>query len=179
MREQFTFYRSYFDAIGQIKNVKDRAAIYDAIAAYALYEREPNLSDVAAAIFSLVRPTLDASRKKSESGKLGGSKSPSDRKQTASKPQAEAEQTTTDRKDEAKPKLEIELGIELERELMLSNDSLSPKEKQEKKMPLSEADLTDEERDMLAHHPSMDLHDVEAMRQFRAADAGRKPREAG
>lgn len=60
MREQFTFYRSYFDAIERIKKDKDREAIYHAIAAYALYGKEPDLSDVPAAIFDLIRPTLDA-----------------------------------------------------------------------------------------------------------------------
>ena len=32
MREQFRFYRSYFDAIRRLKKAADRAAIYDAIA---------------------------------------------------------------------------------------------------------------------------------------------------
>lgn len=66
MRDQFTFYRSYFDAIRRIKSAKDRAAIYDAIAAYALYGDEPELDDVPAAIFDLVRPTLDSGKRKAE-----------------------------------------------------------------------------------------------------------------
>lgn len=66
MREQFTFYRSYFDAVRKIKNAKDRAAIYDAIADYALYGTEPKLDGVPAAIFDLVRPTLDAGKRKAE-----------------------------------------------------------------------------------------------------------------
>ena len=65
-REQFTFYRSYFEAIHSIKNVKDRAAIYDAIADYALNEVEPSLSNVPLAIFKLVKPTLDAARNKAQ-----------------------------------------------------------------------------------------------------------------
>ena len=66
MREQFTFYRSYFDAIRRLKKASDRAAIYDAIADYALYGNLPELSDAAGAIFDLIRPTLDAAKRKSD-----------------------------------------------------------------------------------------------------------------
>lgn len=66
MREQFTFYRSYFDAIRRLKKAADRAAIYDAIADYALYGNTPELSDAAGAIFDLIKPTLDAAKRKSD-----------------------------------------------------------------------------------------------------------------
>lgn len=66
MREQFTFYRSYFDAIRRLRKAADRAAIYDAIADYALYGNAPQLSDAAGAIFDLIRPTLDAAKRKSD-----------------------------------------------------------------------------------------------------------------
>ena len=69
MREQFTFYRSYFDAIRRIKKAADRAAIYDAIADYALYGNTPELSDAAGAIFDLIKPTLDAAKRKSDGAK--------------------------------------------------------------------------------------------------------------
>lgn len=69
MREQFTFYRSYFDAIRRLKKAADRAAIYDAIADYALYGNLPELSDAAGAIFDLIKPTLDAAKRKSDGAK--------------------------------------------------------------------------------------------------------------
>ena len=69
MREQFTFYRSYFDAIRRLKKAADRAAIYDAIADYALYGNTPELSDAAGAIFDLIKPTLDAAKRKSDGAK--------------------------------------------------------------------------------------------------------------
>lgn len=72
MREQFTFYRSFGDAVMRIKKKSDRADAYDAIINYALYEIEPDLdsmSDAAAIAFISAKPNLDVSKKKSESGK--------------------------------------------------------------------------------------------------------------
>ncbi len=74
-REQFTFYRSFAQAVKRIRKAADRAAAYDAIVDYALYGIEPNmekLPDTAAIAFELVRPNLDASRRKAENGKNGG-----------------------------------------------------------------------------------------------------------
>ena len=81
-RNQFTFYRSYFEAIEPLPK-KDRSAIILAVCEYGLYETEPKgLSPVAMACFNLIRPTLDSGRKKAANGKQGGKSS----KQTASKP---------------------------------------------------------------------------------------------
>ena len=48
---------------------------YDAIVDYALYGAEPDMAilpNAAAIAFDLIRPTLDASRRKAISGQLGG-----------------------------------------------------------------------------------------------------------
>lgn len=83
-RKQFTFYQSYAEAVARIRKKADRADAYDAIVNYALYGEIPDLdkmSDSAAIAFISARPNLDASRRKAESGKLGGT-----RKQSESKP---------------------------------------------------------------------------------------------
>ena len=69
-RAQFTFYRSYYDAIQALPK-KDQAAVLLAICAYALDSEEPKLSGTAKAIFTLVRPTLDTGRRKAMGGKNG------------------------------------------------------------------------------------------------------------
>ena len=69
-RSQFTFYRSYFEAIKELPK-KDQTAVLLAICAYALDSEEPQLSGTANAIFRLVRPTLDTGRKKAMGGKKG------------------------------------------------------------------------------------------------------------
>ena len=81
MRQQFTFYRSFYLAIRKMKK-QDAATLVLAICAYALDGEEPKLSDNLSGTFELIRPTLDASARKSENGKNGGSK----RKQTEAKP---------------------------------------------------------------------------------------------
>lgn len=89
VRNQFTFYRSYFDAIQNL-NKRDRAAIILAVCEYALYETEPEgLSAPAMTAFELIRPTLDSGRKKALSGKQGGK---ANGKQDASKPKAKPKQ---------------------------------------------------------------------------------------
>lgn len=85
-RGQFTFYASFASALSRIKKKADRADAYDAICNYALYGTDPDmdkLPDSAAIAFDLIRPTLDASRRKAESGKRGGMS-----KQTGSKHEA-------------------------------------------------------------------------------------------
>ena len=99
-RKQFTFYRSYYDAIQGLPK-KDRSTIILAICAYAIYETEPEgLSPAASTAFELIRPTLDSARKKSDSGKQGGSKPKANRKQS-----------------EREKEKEIEIEIEIEKEI--------------------------------------------------------------
>ena len=72
-RVQFTFFRSYYEALKSLPK-KEREPVMMAICSYALDGEEPELSGIALAIFSLVKPTIDIGRKRAESGKQGGSK---------------------------------------------------------------------------------------------------------
>ena len=54
VRSQFTFYRSFFEAVFKIKNKAARAEAYDAICKYALFNDAPDvdkMSDAAAIAF--------------------------------------------------------------------------------------------------------------------------------
>lgn len=73
LRSQFTFYRSYWEAIENLPK-KDRLLAYEAVADYALNGTEPQLKGTAATAFILIRPTLDTARKRAKAGKQGGSK---------------------------------------------------------------------------------------------------------
>lgn len=71
-RNQFTFYRSYWEAIRGLPK-KDRENALEAIISYALEEKKPdNLSPVANAVFLLVKPTLDKGRQRAINGRAGG-----------------------------------------------------------------------------------------------------------
>lgn len=90
VRNQFTFYRSFFEAASKIKSKAARAEAYDAICKYALFNDAPDvdkMSDAAAIAFMLIKPNLDASRRKAKSGKSGGKS-----KQNGSKAEANDKQ---------------------------------------------------------------------------------------
>ena len=113
-REQFTFYQSFAKAISRIKSKAARCDAYDVIVNYALYGIEPELdkvSDSAAMAFDLIKPNLDASRRKAENGKAGGQ-----RKQTESKPQANGKQTASKKENEKENKKEGKKEKEKENE---------------------------------------------------------------
>ena len=98
-RSQFTFYDSFYRAVSRIRKKADKADAYDAIVAYALLGEEPDLDklpDAAAIAFEVIRPNLDASRRKAASGKQGGKA----KKQTESKPEANASKSEANSKQE-------------------------------------------------------------------------------
>lgn len=110
-REQFTFYRSYFDSTKELPQ-KDRAAFILAVCEYGLYGTEPTgLSPTAKACFALTRPTLDSGRRKAANGKQGGKKSEANSKQTESKPQAKQKQTASEKEGEKEVEKENECYI--------------------------------------------------------------------
>lgn len=83
-RDSFIFYRSFYEAISEIP-IEYQAEVYDAIMKYALNQEEIKLSGVSKAIFSLVKPQLDANYKKYENGKQSKSKIKAKVKQKESK----------------------------------------------------------------------------------------------
>lgn len=67
-RDQFTFYRSYYEALKSLPQ-KEQVKVYSAICAYALDEKEPSLTGIALSVFTLIRPTLDSGRRKAANRK--------------------------------------------------------------------------------------------------------------
>lgn len=99
MRQQFTFYRSYYEALQTLPK-RDRLAAYDAIITYALDGTEPLLTGPAATAFILIKPTLDTGRKKAKSGKQGGENRKAAGKQTESKEEANPKQSEREKEGE-------------------------------------------------------------------------------
>ena len=83
-RDSFIFYRSFYEAISELPK-ENQADTYDAIMQYALNQEEKELTGIPKAIFSLVKPQLDANYKKYENGKQKKSKTEAKQKQTKSK----------------------------------------------------------------------------------------------
>jgi len=69
-RNSFIFYRSFYEAITELPD-EEKGRIYDAIFKYALDGECASLSGVEKAIFTLIKPQIDANQKKYENGKKG------------------------------------------------------------------------------------------------------------
>lgn len=70
--DAFLFYRSYRESLNGMTQ-KDQLATLLAIIDYALYGVEPDLKGkMPAAIFTVVRPNIDANNAKRKAGKKGG-----------------------------------------------------------------------------------------------------------
>ena len=109
-------YESIYKALQKIRNKKDRADAYDAICAYALYNKEPDLettSDAVSIAFELTRPVLDSARKKAASGKKGGSKAEAN----VSKAEAKCKQPAREKEKEEEIEKEKEKENEIEKEI--------------------------------------------------------------
>ena len=93
-RKQFTFYRSFWEAMQQLSpRNREKLALF--IIEYALNETEPNLrNSTLAAVFATIRPILDKARIKAMSGKSGGEASG----ETRSKIEAKSKQNEANMK---------------------------------------------------------------------------------
>ena len=132
-RKQFTWYRSYYDALKELPAEEFRDIVL-AVCAYALDGEEPELSGVARAIFTLIRPTLEVGRSKAENRSraeqtlLSAEQTGNRPEQTKNKPeqtQNKPEQTQNKRKQTGnKPEqTRKEKEKEKEREKESENDS--------------------------------------------------------
>lgn len=88
-REQFTWYRSYYEALRTLP-AKDFQIAVLAICAYALDEEVPDLSGVPYSVFTLIRPTLDSGKIKAANR---ANKRKTNREQSENKKGTNEEQT--------------------------------------------------------------------------------------
>lgn len=129
-RKQFTWYRSYYDALKELPAEEFRYIVL-AVCAYALDGEETELSGVARAIFTLIRPTLEVGRSKAENRSRTEQTSIS-AEQTGNRPEQtknKPEQTENKRKqtgnkpEQTRKEKEKEKEREKEREKESENDS--------------------------------------------------------
>lgn len=67
-RDSFIFYRSFYEAIKEISE-QEQLNVYRAITEYALNQKEIEITGVSKAIFTLIKPQLDANFQKYLNGK--------------------------------------------------------------------------------------------------------------
>ena len=76
VRKQFTFYKSFHDAIQLIPGKAQRANAYDAICDYGLYGIEPDWDNMDSRVrlaLTVCIPVLASGRQKAQAGQKGGS----------------------------------------------------------------------------------------------------------
>lgn len=76
MNDSFVFFKSFYESIKRLPE-ENQLELYNAVCAYALYGEEPKkLSQLAEAIFILMKPNIDSAQKRYkanvENGKKGG-----------------------------------------------------------------------------------------------------------
>jgi len=69
-RDSFIFYRSFYEAIKELPD-EEKGRVYNAIFMYALDGEFAQLSGVEKAIFTLVKPQIDANQRRYENGSKG------------------------------------------------------------------------------------------------------------
>ena len=116
-RDQFTFYRSYYEALKNLPK-RDQTAVLMAVIGYALDETEPLLSGVPLSVFTLIRPTLDSGRNKARN-RMNKCGTRSD--QTDNKVKTNQERTFKEGEKEVESESEREVEVESEKES--ENDS--------------------------------------------------------
>jgi DnaD/phage-associated family protein len=117
-RDQFTFYRSYYEALKHLPK-RDRADVLMAVIGYALDEEIPKLSGVPLSVFTLIRPTLDSGRNKAKN-RLNKQKT--SQEQTGTKQEQNGKEGESEREVEKELEREVESECEGEGE----NDSSLP-----------------------------------------------------
>lgn len=108
MTNHFTFFESYYSSVKDLDNDL-KAQFFDVLFQYALYNEDPkdDTNAVVKALFTLVKPNLDGSKKRREAGKQGGSKTKAKVKQNKSKSEANENQVLSDKDKEKEKDKEI------------------------------------------------------------------------
>lgn len=127
-RDSFIFYRSFFESLSGL-SLEEKAKCYDAIADYALNNCEPVLEPVTRVVFTLVKPQIDANKKKFENGLKGGRPSSvKENNQSITKPKPKHNQSIT----KPKPNVNVNVNVNVndkEKDLKENNNKIITKEK--------------------------------------------------
>lgn len=154
MRDSFIFYRSFYESIKELP-ADQQSEVYTAVFEYSLNQNEVELSGITKAIFTLIKPQLDANLKRYANGSKGGrpkkeetkTKPKNNLKETKQKPNVNANVNVNENKNEnknIKKGLEFNLPEEFNNEKFLNawsewKEYKSKEHKFKYKSPISEA----------------------------------------
>jgi len=125
IRDSFIFYRSFYQSAKKLPK-EDKAELFDAICAYALDGELIELSVVPEAIFTVIKPNLDANRRKWENG-CKEKKKPSEveaiEEQEISKDEANDKQAISKAQGNVNVNVDVNANEECKSELKSKSDS--------------------------------------------------------
>ena len=106
--DSFVFYRSFFEAISKLPT-EYRLELYEAICQYSLYGEVPELSAISQAILILIKPNIDASKKRHDSsienGKRGG------------RPKKASFENLTETETKPKENLNVDMDVDMDADM--------------------------------------------------------------
>jgi hypothetical protein len=124
IRDSFIFYRSFFQSTKRLSK-EDKAELFEAICSYALDGELIEVSAVPEAIFSVIKPNLDANRRKWENGckeKKKTSRLEAEEEQEISKDEANDKQTVS------KPQgnVNVNVDVDVDKDVKSKSKRFSP-----------------------------------------------------
>ena len=111
-RDSFIFYRSFFSATKHLNQV-EKAQLFDAICSYALDNEIGELNGTAQGMFELIKPQLDANRKRFENGCVKKQKI----SKTKAKPKQKRSKTEANVNDNANVNVNLNDNLECKSQL--------------------------------------------------------------
>lgn len=121
IRDSFIFYRSFYQSAKKLPK-EDKAELFDAICSYALDGESVEMSVVPEAIFTVIKPNLDANRRKWENGckeKKKTSEIEAEEEQEISKDEANDKQTIS----KAQGNVDVNVDVDVDKDVKSKSES--------------------------------------------------------
>lgn len=109
MKDSFVFYASFYEAISNLPG-DTQLEVYNAICKYALLGELPELSPIAKAMFTVMRPVMDAASARYEASVANGRKGGRPKKENLEKPSDNLKGLETGNLEKPSPNLNVNVN---------------------------------------------------------------------
>jgi hypothetical protein len=109
MKDSFVFYASFYEAISNLPG-ETQLEVYNAICKYALLGELPELSPIAKAMFTVMRPVMDAASARYEASVANGRKGGRPKKENLEKPSDNLKGLETGNLEKPSPNLNVNVN---------------------------------------------------------------------
>ena len=109
MKDSFVFYASFYEAISNLPG-ETQLEVYNAICKYALQGELPELSPIAKAMFTVMRPVMDSASARYEASVANGKKGGRPKKENLEKPSNNLKGLETENLEKPSPNLNVNVN---------------------------------------------------------------------